>query len=295
MTPAAETLIKKHEEYKEGEDAYLYRVLLKAADESAQNVLAEITAELDRLRKTREESARAREYLELKLREEKIVSLEQKDSAEEERIRRRKTENWRRKNARRNWRQPRPRPHGRGTKRRQPRPPHCGCTRRGNAAYRRSGADCAREFVPAGRRWWSCTRTLPRDREDAKAERGVRSGSGEGKGGEGGGAERGYEKEAEEEELAEDNWKPVTSDEAKRSKEEGGARRPARDTTARERARKARQGQARASGRPAEAAIRATRANAAPRRARHTRHTRLFIAHRTPHTAHYHTTHHIPI
>jgi hypothetical protein len=52
MTPAAETLIKKHEEYKEGEDAYQYRAALKAADESAQNVLAEITAELDRLRKT---------------------------------------------------------------------------------------------------------------------------------------------------------------------------------------------------------------------------------------------------
>jgi hypothetical protein len=38
------------------------------------------------------------------------------------------------------------------------------------------------------------------------------------------------EKEAEEEELAEDNWKPVTSDEAKRSARKRGAREDRQET-----------------------------------------------------------------
>jgi hypothetical protein len=201
---AAETLIKKHEEYKEAEKTHPYRSRIKAADESAQNVLAEITAELDRLRKTREESARAREYLELKLREGEEDSIARTEGLGGGRTNTGGGRpNWRRKNARRNWRQPRPRPHGRGTKRRQPRPPHCKCTRRGNAAYRRSGADC-RVRSRRRRRWWSCTREprCPRETEKtrrrreesdleaarAKAERARRRAGVGGEGGGGGGA-----------------------------------------------------------------------------------------------------------
>jgi hypothetical protein len=148
-------------------------------------------------------------------------------------------------------------------------------------------------FPPQRRRWWSCTRTpaVP-DREDAKAERGVRSGSGEGKGGEGGGGGAGVggrrrrRMSGGQLEARHQRWRRdprglgAREDRQETQPHENGAQSPAR---AGKGVRKTRR-----SGDK-------TRANAAPRRARHTRHTRLFIAHRTPHTAHYHTTHHIPI
>jgi Zn-finger nucleic acid-binding protein len=233
MTPAAETLIKKHEEYKEAEKTHTrIEAALKAADESAQNVLAEITAELDRLRKTREESARAREYLELKLREgeEKIVSLEQKDSAEEERIRAEEDRKLAEEERAQELAAAPSAPAWSGYEAAAaPSAPLWGAP----AAEMLPTAEAvptAPEFVPAAeaevvelheRTPLSPVETekTRRRREEsdleaarAKAERAAE-------------AERVLaEKEAEEEELAEDNWKPVTSDEAKRSARKRGGR-----------------------------------------------------------------------
>jgi hypothetical protein len=57
-----------------------------------------------------------------------------------------------------------------GTKRRQPRPPHCGVHPPRNAAYR-SGADCARFVQSGGGGVARENPAVPGDREDAKAER----------------------------------------------------------------------------------------------------------------------------
>jgi hypothetical protein len=130
---------------------------------------------------------------------------------------------------------------------RQPRPPHCGCTRRCCLQKR-----CRlRQFVPAAEaevvELHERTPLSPWRPRDAKAERGVRSGSGEGKGGEGGGGGQVAEKEAEEEELAEDNWARHQRWGRDPRGSAGGRKRPTPTRTGRAKPGK---GRGRASGRP---------------------------------------------